>query len=142
MHQDVVCACLLALATPRVVCVERKGGIEFREFFLDSPDQTGIAGFPCAFHQLVPSLDVDGGALWFQIHGVDGLSCWQLVGLPNPCFTSFPFRWFRKVQHWEKILQSSPKRTCGDSQTKELGRNCAEYPDDHLWKAAVPFRNK
>ena len=91
MNKDVVCACLLALTTPRVVCVEREGGIEFREFSLDSPDQTGIAGFPCAFHQFVPSFDVDGRAICFQIHGVDGLSCWQLVGLPNPNLRPFPF---------------------------------------------------
>ena len=59
MHQNVVGARLLTLATPGIVDVECEGGVELWQFFLDSPDQPGITGFPCSLHEFVPTVDVD-----------------------------------------------------------------------------------
>lgn len=90
MHQDVVGACLLALATIRVVGVEVERSVKLWQFALDTSDQPGIAGLPGSFHEIVPTVDVDRSAVCFQIHGFEGLSVWQLVGLPNPVLVLFP----------------------------------------------------
>ena len=90
-YQNIVGFSLLALFPIRIVEVQSQCFVEVGKFALYSFHKSFVTCFPCAFHQFVPSLDVDGRAICFQIHGVDGLSCWQLVGLPNPNLRPFPF---------------------------------------------------